>query len=328
VSFSLAGGHRHHLLLSCHLQRGGELVASLAASPDASASGAWRQVLPRTPASLTPYSITVVAVGATIPPTVLTDVLFGDVYVIAGACVSSRLPSQHIQRVGRPSVFSSLTGQSNAQFTVDLGVNVSAELAAANRYPSIRLFTVGIGTESVVPLPQLQTLLQPWVRASNASVGMEPWGAFSAVGWYFGRDLFDLLGGTVPIGLIGNNWGACRAGRLALCSLRGCSRCSCACTAGGSPIECWSDPATLARCPANGPVDPTTASIMFNSMFVPYTQAPGPMAVQGWVWYQGESLHAHDGSAASSIFFCLLLHCNRRSERRRPQLRVPLTGAN
>jgi hypothetical protein len=86
---------------------------------------------------------------------------------------------------------------------------VSAELAAANSYPAIRHFTVGIGTESVVPLPQLQTLLQPWVRASNASVGMEPWGAFSAVGWYFGRDLFNMLGGSVPIGLIGNNWGAC-----------------------------------------------------------------------------------------------------------------------
>lgn len=35
--------------------------------------------------------------------------------------------------------------------------------------------------------------------------------------------------------------------------------------AGGTPIEVWSDAETLARCPANGPVDPTTASTMYNA---------------------------------------------------------------
>jgi hypothetical protein len=131
----------------------------------------------RAPArGLEPFTITVAAIGAS-ARVVLEDVLFGDIYFI--------------------------TGQSNAQFSVDLGVNVSAELEAANNYPNIRLFTVGIGTLSAVPLDNLQTLLQPWTRASNESVGLGPWAAFSAVGWYFCRDLFNAMSGAVPVGCVG-----------------------------------------------------------------------------------------------------------------------------
>lgn len=75
-----------------------------------------------------------------------------------------------------PSSSSIAAGQSNMQFSVQNGVNVSAELAAANAYPNIRLFTVGLGTFSVVPLEQLQTVYQPWTRASNTSVGDGAWG--------------------------------------------------------------------------------------------------------------------------------------------------------
>ena len=62
------------------------------------------------------------------------------------------------------------------QFSVQNGVYVSAELAAANDYPHIRLFTVGLGTFSVVPLGQLQTIYQEWTPASNTSVGDGAWG--------------------------------------------------------------------------------------------------------------------------------------------------------
>lgn len=150
-------------------------VANVSAAP--MADSAWRATLPRMAGSLEAFSISVAAAGAA--TVTLTDVLFGDVYMA--------------------------TGQSNMQFSVDLGVNVTAELAAANSYPNIRLFTVGIGTLSAVPLGQLQTLLQPWTRASAASVGLGAWAAFSAVGWYFCRDVFDGLGGTIPIGCVADN---------------------------------------------------------------------------------------------------------------------------
>jgi hypothetical protein len=92
------------------MQQGDTRMASFAAAPNASASGAWRQVLPRTPASLSPYTITVVAVGSTAPPTVLTDVLFGDVYIIAGASPHDNcwVPVIHTTTAGCPVLCSSL----------------------------------------------------------------------------------------------------------------------------------------------------------------------------------------------------------------------------
>jgi sialate O-acetylesterase len=219
-------------------------VANISALPS-SGSGAWRATLPRMVGGLASFTVTISSGSQTV---VLEDVLFGDVYMA--------------------------TGQSNMQFTVDLGVNVSAELAAADGYSNVRLFTVGIGTLSAVPLAQLQTLLQPWTHASSAAVGLSAWGAFSAVGWYFCRDLFDAMGGEIPVGCIGNNWG-------------------------GTPIECWSDAATLSQCPgANREV--TTDSTMYNSMFVPYIAEPGPMPVAGWIWYQGEA------NAGDPVYACEL----------------------
>ena len=38
--------------------------------------------------------------------------------------------------------------------------------------------------------------------ASPGSIGEGNWSALSAIGWFFGRDLFDALGGAVPIGLM------------------------------------------------------------------------------------------------------------------------------
>ena len=84
----------------------------------------------------------------------------------------------------------------------------SAEIAAADHYPLIRLFTVGQGTNSTTPLQQLKTIEQPWTVASSAAVGVGAWKSFSAVCWFTYRRVFDALGGNVPQGLISNNWGA------------------------------------------------------------------------------------------------------------------------
>jgi len=88
------------------------------------------------------------------------------------------------------------------------------------------VFTVGEGTTSNTTLNQLATIAQPWTPASAASIGVGNWSEFSAVCWFFGRDLYDALGGSVPIGLISNNWG-------------------------GTPVEAWSSPAALAKCPGS-----------------------------------------------------------------------------
>ena len=64
------------------------------------------------------------------------------------------------------------------QFTLlsNAGVpNATAEIANANNYPNIRVFTVGDGTSSTVPLKELNTTSQVWSVASNTSIGGPGW---------------------------------------------------------------------------------------------------------------------------------------------------------
>lgn len=96
-------------------------------------------------------------------------------------------------------------------FTVHSGFNATIEATRASNYPNIRLFTVGEGgTTSDVPLTQLGSIKQPWTVASAASVNVGDWSAFSAVCWFFGRNLYDKLGKAVPIGLVSSAWGGTR----------------------------------------------------------------------------------------------------------------------
>ena len=112
----------------------------------------------------------------------MENVLFGDVYLCGG--------------------------QSNMQFSVPAITNSTEEIKRAAEYASIRLFTVGQKTSSKVPLDDLQTIEQNWSVASAKTVaGNGGFGYFSAVCWIFGREVFDALGGKVPVGLINNNWG-------------------------------------------------------------------------------------------------------------------------
>jgi len=147
----------------------------------ADGNGTWRQVLPATAAG-GPYVLAFNSSDGGAAS--LVDVLFGDVHLCGG--------------------------QSNMQFTLlsNAGVpNVTAELADANNYPNIRVFTVGQGTTSTTPLRELGSIEQAWVAASNASIGLGGWTAFSAVCWFTYRDVYNALGGTVPQGLVSNNWG-------------------------------------------------------------------------------------------------------------------------
>jgi sialate O-acetylesterase len=197
------------------------------------------------------------------------------------------------------------SGQSNMEFAVwnhDVfgGVNNEEKEVAAANYPLLRLFIV---KKAVAGKPQTDVQGQ-WVVTSPTTVG-----TFSAVGYFFGRDLFQAM--KFPVGLIDSTWG-------------------------GTEAEAWTSAAALQADPdlkvvadswqqktndfpnaleqymqklrewekaaeeseADGkiavsvpdaPKDPRgypwRASGLWNAMMAPLT----PYAIGGAIWYQGES---------------------------------------
>jgi sialate O-acetylesterase len=93
------------------------------------------------------------------------------------------------------------SGQSNMQWSVASAKDADLEIATA-KYPSIRLITVpNFGTQE----PQ-KDFRGRWQECRPDTVGR-----FSAVGYFFGRRLHQVL--DVPVGLINDAWGgsACEA---------------------------------------------------------------------------------------------------------------------
>ncbi len=91
------------------------------------------------------------------------------------------------------------SGQSNMWWSVNRSKDPDIERATA-KYPDIRLITVpAVGTQK----PQWN-FNGAWQTCSPETVG-----DFSAVGYYFGRQLHQPLG--VPVGLIDNAWGGSAA---------------------------------------------------------------------------------------------------------------------
>jgi sialate O-acetylesterase len=93
------------------------------------------------------------------------------------------------------------SGQSNMQWSVAQANDPDLEIATA-KFPKIRLVTVpNVGSQEA-----LDDFAGQWEVCSPETVGQ-----FSAVGYFFGRQLFETL--DVPVGLIDNSWGgsACEA---------------------------------------------------------------------------------------------------------------------
>ncbi|WP_289053384.1 sialate O-acetylesterase [Carboxylicivirga marina] len=88
------------------------------------------------------------------------------------------------------------SGQSNMQWSVSKSNNAEQEIKEAN-YPSIRLFEV---PRSVSNVPVDNIPFAKWKECRPETVKN-----FSAVGYYFGRDLQKEI--DVPIGLIHTSWG-------------------------------------------------------------------------------------------------------------------------
>ena len=91
------------------------------------------------------------------------------------------------------------SGQSNMQWSVAQSYDPDLEIATAN-YPNIRMISVPqVGTQ------ELQDDFEgQWEICTPATVSQ-----FSAVGYFYGRQLHQTLG--VPIGLIDNAWGGSAA---------------------------------------------------------------------------------------------------------------------
>jgi sialate O-acetylesterase len=88
------------------------------------------------------------------------------------------------------------SGQSNMEWSVKNSNNSEKEIANAD-YPTIRLLTVPKNLQ-YSPVDNVTGL--EWEVCSPESVGN-----FSAVGYFFGRDLFNEV--NIPIGLINTSWG-------------------------------------------------------------------------------------------------------------------------
>jgi sialate O-acetylesterase len=190
------------------------------------------------------------------------------------------------------------SGQSNMEMALSRVANAEQEIAAAE-VPQIRLFTV---QRRVAEQPQ-EDCQGKWVLCSPETVR-----SFSAVGYFFGRDLYREL--KQPIGLIHSSWG-------------------------GTPAEAWTSPTALQedpglrpiltryrealavypqaiveyrdnlakwqeavqqaksegqRPPARpaaplGPDSPHSPSSLYNAMIAPLTS----YTIRGAIWYQGES---------------------------------------
>lgn len=89
-----------------------------------------------------------------------------------------------------------LSGQSNMEFMVKQANNFKEESKNAN-YPQIRHFFV----EHLVEIqPQKDLKSGSWIISSNETVG-----EFSAIGFFFARELYQKL--NIPIGLVHSSWG-------------------------------------------------------------------------------------------------------------------------
>lgn len=162
------------------------------------------------------------------------------------------------------------SGQSNMDFPVKSAINSKEEIETAD-FPKIRVFKL---SRMVSQTPAEDLEHGEWKVCTPESIS-----EFSAVGYFFGRNLFQNL--NVPIGLIHSAWG-------------------------GSVAESWTSALTIendpdfkdklkelagldeSKCqalktPAVNPNDYPT--LLFNGMVNPVI----PLGIQGVIWYQGES---------------------------------------
>lgn len=98
------------------------------------------------------------------------------------------------------------SGQSNMEMGIGPCLNGKDEIATAD-YPNIRLFTVPkkVAFEPMEMIAPPGTAQGKWLVCNPENAGAGGWGGFSAVGYFFGRELYKAI--NVPVGLIHTSWG-------------------------------------------------------------------------------------------------------------------------
>ncbi|CAJ1413020.1 unnamed protein product [Effrenium voratum] len=183
-----------------------------------------------------PYSVRISAEGA--PAVILKDVYFGDVFFCSG--------------------------QSNMEFGTAGDMHAEQACRDADHYDLIRLFQISRpGKSEEFDVPGASTFGGAWGISSHQSVCGGSWsGYFSAVCYFFGRELFRLY--AVPIGLMSSSFG-------------------------GTAIQVWESPDAIAACKTppvmSVPELPKRFSQLWETMVQPVTR----MVFRAFVWYQGES---------------------------------------
>ncbi len=202
------------------------------------------------------------------------------------------------------------SGQSNMQWNVKSSNNAKVEIAAAD-LPGIRLYTVP-NTVAGKPRP---TCGGTWTVCSPASIP-----GFSAVGYFFGRELHQEL--DVPVGLIHSSWGGTPAESWTRMETleanpdfasilskyhKAEKNYPKAKAKYNEAVEAWKKQAQQAKeegkpaprkpRPPVGPSHPWRPSGLYNAMIHPVA----PFAIQGAIWYQGES-NADRGKQYRSLF--------------------------
>lgn len=194
------------------------------------------------------------------------------------------------------------SGQSNMEWSVAASQDAAKEAEAAD-YPKIRHFKVQKKT-SQTPLDDVQGA---WAVCSPATVPQ-----FSAVGYFFGRELHRNLKG-VAVGLVGTNWGGTAAegwtSRATLESnpeLKKMLEPADARVAAYDPVAAqanyekalaqWQEQALKAKsegkpeprkpgAPQSPAANPSFPANLYNAMIAPLL----PLSIKGAIWYQGES---------------------------------------
>lgn len=203
----------------------------------AAADGSWHVFLDPVAAYGGPHTLTVKGKNTV----TFSDVLIGEVWVCSG--------------------------QSNMQWSVNQAHDPDLEKAAA-KYPQIRIISVPqVGTQE----PQAD-FAGRWQVCSPETVA-----DFSAVGYFFGRQLHQTLG--VPVGLIDNAWS-------------------------GSAAEAWVNRETLAAHPRLKAIHDRwvtlETAVATDAKKMKGNQRPGNIhagvlapsigyGIKGVIWYQGES---------------------------------------
>jgi sialate O-acetylesterase len=157
------------------------------------------------------------------------------------------------------------SGQSNMEWSVKHGIDDGEKHAAAADYPRIRLFDI-----PHTPAEEAQTD----AKAAWQICTPESMREFSAIGYFFGRRLYQDLG--VPVGLIGSNWGGTEAEPWTdLAALRREKRLA-------HRLEFWD---SVVASDPRARLNPQRPGVLYNGMIAPIT----PYPARGTIWYQGES---------------------------------------